>query len=122
MAEKDRTEYRKQYYLKNKERHDAKNREIWHRLSAEEKTRRSLLNRLKSKYKITLEEFEAMKLSQTGLCAICKSTPDKWCIDHCHDTGRVRALLCGKCNTGIGMLRDNPELMELAAEYVRRHR
>lgn len=119
---KDYTAYRKAYYLANKERVDAKNREAWNRLSKAEKTQRSLLNRLRSKYRLTLEQYLAMQGSQGGVCAICKTEPKTWFIDHCHSTGKVRALLCMQCNTGIGMLRDNPELMESAASYIRRHR
>jgi hypothetical protein len=79
--------------------------------------------KLKQEYDITLEQFDAMREAQGGKCAICEEpfskTPH---VDHCHATGKVRALLCGGCNVGLGRFRDNPEHMEAAAQYVRAHR
>lgn len=42
-------------------------------------------------------------------------------MDHCHDSSRIRGLLCHTCNSGIGKLRDNPELLRKAADYLERH-
>jgi hypothetical protein len=46
----------------------------------------------------------------------------EWCIDHDHVTGQVRGLLCGSCNSGIGLLRDDPGVIKAAARYVAKHR
>jgi hypothetical protein len=76
---------------------------------------------LKQRYGITPDQYDAMMLNQGGCCAICKTasgTRRKLCVDHCHQTGKVRALLCDKCNSGIGAFKDDPALMIRAAEFV----
>lgn len=78
------------------------------------------------KYGMTLAEFSEMVERQGGGCAICgkeiylTSTGRifRLCIDHCHDTGEIRGVLCTRCNTGIGMFRDDPELLGLAIQYL----
>ena len=67
-----------------------------------------------------LEPHEHQKLlaQQNGVCAICKETGRALCVDHCHRTGRVRALLCGHCNSAIGFLRESPLLARAAATYL----
>jgi len=47
---------------------------------------------------------------------------ERWHIDHDHVTGQVRGLLCGKCNSAIGLLQDDPEIIRAAAKYVMKHR
>ena len=76
---------------------------------------------LKSRYGITLAEYEKLLVGQSGKCAICGQT-DEWfslAVDHCHETSRIRGLLCSQCNRGIGLFRDSPDLLEKAAEYLR---
>lgn len=75
-------------------------------------------------YGITREQYEAMLTEQGGLCAICRQVPTNskgFAVDHDHDTGKVRGLLCGTCNSGIAHLQDNPQLLEEAAAYLRRY-
>ena len=56
---------------------------------------------------------------QRGLCAICKKIPDRaLCVDHCHSTGKVRGLLCHKCNMGLGLYSEDLEIMLAAMTYV----
>ena len=63
-----------------------------------------------------------MLQAQDNKCAICKMVINESChVDHCHDTNIVRGLLCGGCNTGIGMLQDNPDILEEAARYLRKY-
>lgn len=75
------------------------------------------------KYGITMADFDALLATQNGACAICKgdrSGPGaRFHVDHEHTTGRVRGLLCSRCNTAIGLLRDDPTLAEAAAAYLR---
>ena len=59
--------------------------------------------------------------AQGGLCAICQTAPAVH-VDHDHETGAVRALLCFNCNGGLGQFRDDPALLQAAADYVERHR
>lgn len=86
--------------------------------------------RLKSQYGITLENYKDLLVVQNGVCAVCgkpetmtnpkKKTISDLAVDHNHITGKVRGLLCRACNTGIGCFSDDPQLMVLAANYVRR--
>jgi hypothetical protein len=75
---------------------------------------------LKTHYGITPEDVAKMKERQGNRCAICKKEK-KLCVDHCHKTGKVRALLCHNCNTAIGMLKESPKLFMMADAYVRWH-
>lgn len=75
------------------------------------------------KYNMTIEQYESLLDSQNRSCAICgkkEETKNKLSmpLDHCHETGKVRGLLCHPCNLGIGSLRHNPELLRRAANYV----
>ncbi|WP_079052448.1 endonuclease VII domain-containing protein [Streptomyces regalis] len=72
---------------------------------------------LRRKYGITETERDEMIASQMGLCAICLTAPAVH-VDHCHNTGRVRGVLCFNCNSGLGLLRDDPEAMNRAADYL----
>lgn len=80
--------------------------------------RRHLLKR----YGLTPEGYSKMLAEQGGACATCggKDTDRHLAVDHDHISGRVRALLCWTCNTGIGKLRDSPALLRLAASYIER--
>ena len=77
-----------------------------------------------------VEKFYGMKHAdwmemfndQDGRCKVC-STPQsqlkqRLCVEHCHDTMRIRGLVCKPCNTALGLLNDNPELLRKAAEYL----
>lgn len=72
---------------------------------------------IKSKYGLSREGYEAMVSAQEGMCALCGERPVKH-VDHCHETGRVRGLLCVQCNTGLGKFNDSPELLKKAVEYL----
>lgn len=76
---------------------------------------------LKSKYKMTIEQFDEMLLNQGGMCAICDQEAELK-VDHDHETGKVRALLCHSCNVGIGHLRDSIELIAKAGDYLKKHK
>lgn len=79
---------------------------------------------LKKKYKLSLEEYQRMFDLQEGLCFLCKQKGEDnrlLCIDHNHNNGKIRSLLCGSCNRGLGLFKDNPNLLERAAEYIRAH-
>jgi hypothetical protein len=79
---------------------------------------------LRRQYGITLEEYEERVRAQEGRCAICGMPPiargktDSLVVDHCHKNGNVRSLLCGKCNTAIGLFDDDPVIAIRAANYL----
>lgn len=79
-------------------------------------------------YGITQEQHDALFEQQGGKCWICEepeTMPDgrsgktrALAVDHCHETGAVRGLLCGRCNRGIGLLKDSPDLLGKAIQYL----
>lgn len=76
---------------------------------------------IKRLYNITPSQYHAIRCSQDSLCAICRKpnpTNRRFAIDHCHQTGIVRGLLCDKCNRGLGQFNDNPELIQAAFIYL----
>lgn len=82
---------------------------------------RKLAVRLR-KYGITQKEYERMEQEQGGLCFICQkpcSSGRRLAVDHDHETGHVRTLLCMKCNTAEGALNGDPELGMRLVNYMR---
>jgi Recombination endonuclease VII len=77
---------------------------------------------LKKTFGISVEDYEMMEAKQGGLCALCMKPPSgrfqNLSVDHCHDNGRVRGLLCSNCNLALGLLKDDPELLRRAIAYV----
>jgi hypothetical protein len=80
-------------------------------------------------YGVSPEQFAEMLDEQGRACAICGSTD--WPggaktnaphVDHDHETGAVRGLLCGSCNKGLGFFQDDPERLLAASRYLERHR
>ena len=72
------------------------------------------------KYGITVDQYYSMKDSQNNCCAICNDSFNNVAdhIDHCHNSGKVRALLCHHCNTGLGLLKENTYIMKKMIDYV----
>lgn len=83
---------------------------------------------LRRKFGMTPVEFAARLAEQSGRCAICPAEfgatragkKQRLAVDHCHETGKVRGLLCANCNNGLGRFKDDPGLLERAAQYLRR--
>jgi len=138
---KDRLTYRKNYYIENKERENLINKN--NNLKKKEKESIELTRKnerpntitgesisknrasfLKRTYNITLEDYNRMLIEQNYVCSICKNTnlKKRLCVDHCHETGKVRGLLCDKCNHGIGLFKDKEELLIEASEYLKKSR
>ena len=90
--------------------------------------------RLWALYRIREEDYDRMYRDQVGCCAICKIPQEPWSaglgkkrsgfllVDHDHETGKVRQLLCSRCNQGLGLFREDRESLLAAAEYLHRHR
>lgn len=91
------------------------------RENPEEAYRRQRKYAFKKKYGITLDDYDAMLGQQEGRCAICFTLPmpdSPLYVDHCHDTGQVRGLLCQGCNSGIGQLGDDQNRLRSAIRYL----
>lgn len=70
-------------------------------------------------YGLSSCDYDELLAKQGGACAICKSTPDRpLVVDHCHATGAIRGLLCGRCNSAIGLLDDDPKRAASAVAYL----
>jgi hypothetical protein len=99
----------RQYYLNNKDKYHA---------DTERRRKKKL-------YGLEDGDYERMLAEQNHSCGICGTDAPggkgRFHIDHCHKANKVRALLCHNCNRGIGLLKDSPEILTKAAEYIRLH-
>ena len=100
--------------------HQVKNKALW----AQNRNEDTRLNTYyKRYYNITLQDVLDMKESQGHTCKICgkpegETALTKFIVDHCHDTNRVRGILCGKCNTALGHLEDDIDRLKKAIAYL----
>lgn len=119
-AAKRSKEYRREWYQQNKDRI---------REQYNPKTQRA--RKLKSLYRISEVDYSQMNEKQNGACAICKNPPKpgkdnrgKWQdtaflnVDHSHSTGKVRGLLCSRCNKLLGAVEDSVEILRNAVVYL----
>lgn len=114
-------QYWDQYYAKNKETYVLRAR-AWRANNKRQHHGQTL----KSKYGITIDQYEALLAQQGGVCAIC-CQPEKRAkqgvvyrlhVDHDHRTGRIRALLCHNCNCAIGHVKEDPVVLERMIRYL----
>lgn len=107
----------RRYYYNNRERAN-KLQKIYYRNNID---RWKELD-LQKKYGIGLKKYNAILLEQEGNCKICGTNQSEFkkslAVDHCHKTKKIRGLLCGPCNTGLGSYRDNIELLRKAIKYL----
>lgn len=83
---------------------------------------RKLFRRVRGFGAVKIEIIEAIWLAQDKKCAICSVSIElNDHVDHDHDTGKIRGILCENCNPGLGQFKDNPILLERAAIYLRRY-
>lgn len=114
-------EYERQRRAKDHEKYREYLRE-W-RAANPDRQRQMMRNWRLKLYGLTSDDYIAMYEQQDGRCKICGQSGEAFGgrrlhIDHDHDTGKVRGLLCGLCNTGIGHLGDSPERLRIAASYL----
>jgi hypothetical protein len=84
---------------------------------------------LRKSFGIGLSDYEAMLEKQKGVCAICKEEEttvrqgrvQSLSVDHCHETGKIRGLLCNSCNRALGKFKDSIEHLMAAASYLEEH-
>lgn len=102
------------------------------RLAAEEPDKAKAMRRkhaLKRLYGMAVEEVETLLASQGNACRICgeevllvngqRNEKQTSVVDHCHKTGKVRGILCLRCNMGLGSFRDNPTFLAAAIRYIK---
>lgn len=85
--------------------------------------------RLQKRYKISIDDYQKLLIKQNSKCALCeisikehqkrKGTNHWFAVDHCHVSGKIRGLLCFKCNMGLGYFNDDLSLLETALKYLR---
>lgn len=84
---------------------------------------------LRKRFGIGLEEYRGLEAEQRGVCAICqqpetitRNGKPRWlAVDHCHGSGKIRGLLCGRCNPMIGYANDDVAILRAAIAYLERH-
>jgi len=122
-----RSAYIKEYHSNNWDRVCGHKRKYVENLTpeklAKQKERMSWWH-IKRKYGLTREMWDKMFEAQNRVCALCQKRTTgrgngRLDVDHCHETGRVRGLLCRHCNTALGILGDTPDKMERVMDYLR---
>ena len=117
-------------YLENSEKYKKASAARYHALSSEEKRRYGSDNHLKKTYGINLEQFKELVSKQNGLCLICSRALrlglNGWTsrfatVDHDHKTGKIRGVLCHRCNTGLAFV-ERPEWPEKAKYYLNNYK
>ncbi len=113
------TAYHAERLATRKDARDSK-REAARRYARSERNRELRLAKL---YGITLADYDGMLEAQSGKCAICSADEPGgnaayWHVDHDHSTGRVRGLLCARCNIGLGYFQDDPQRLAAAGAYL----
>ncbi len=105
----------KKYTEDNKEK--VKIRKNKHYMAIREARRWDNIRKL---YGLSKEDYDKLYVNQQGRCAVCRIELPVLHIDHFHEDGTIRGLLCGKCNRGIGLFDDNIELLEAVIKYLRK--
>lgn len=97
----------------------------WRKIANVRRANKQSIDSLFRLYGVTKEQYNEILERQNGKCAICLSESSnqinmtRLVLDHCHDTGKPRGLLCNRCNTGLGMFRDRVETVLKAVDYLR---
>lgn len=103
---------------------DLVRQERWREVNPEKAYQQRRKARYKAAFGITIEEYDKLFTEQQGLCAICNlPQPTKLlAVDHDHQTGKIRSLLCHFCNSGLDYFKDSPSLLASAIKYLDSHR
>ncbi len=123
MTPEENKEQKRLYRENNREKLKESSR--LYRLNNKDEIQKRETTRKLKKYGITIQEYNNLILEQKGRCLICGRHQDefkkKLAIDHCHETGKVRGLLCGDCNIMLGMCDDDYNILSVAIEYLESH-
>ena len=80
------------------------------------------IEKLKLRYGLTYEEWEQIRGKENFSCMICGITEAELGkvldVDHCHETGKARGVLCNSCNVVLGRAKDNPKILQAAVDYL----
>lgn len=128
MARKNQSDdlaYQKSYYARNRERILARAKARWAAMPARERKEANAYASFMAKenkywvkrYGLEPEQYNAMAIDRGPNCPICKYE-SKPVVDHCHETGFVRGLICRGCNTALGLVRDDPRILRALADYL----
>jgi len=103
-----------------------KKQQEWAKANPKAKSIMYRVRRLKQRYGITIEQFNSIASSQQGKCAICGTVlatlpPRHTHVDHDHQTGRIRGILCHPCNIGLGNFKETIASFKAAITYLRKH-
>jgi hypothetical protein len=95
----------------------------WFQANKEKAIRYNTKSKLKLRYGMDMADYDAMVIAQNNLCAICNQPQARrnLAVDHCHQTNRVRGLLCDKCNLALGMINDDLNIVEGIKRYLLLH-
>jgi len=127
-----RRKYVREWRIKNKDKLREQDRE-WKKKNRQniatlariryQKNSQKELDRIRfKKYGITGEEFRTIVQKQNGRCPICSRTIDKnLSVDHNHDTGKIRGIICNKCNLSIGNAESDPNRLRAMANYLEKN-
>ncbi len=105
-----------------------KNKKFWWNLKTKiQKVKYIFVHNLQRSYGLTTVEYSKLLKSQNGVCAICKKKETRkkikrLAVDHNHETGKIRGLLCNNCNNGLGRFGDDPKILKSAVKYLERNR
>lgn len=128
-----RTAYNRAWRAKNREKVNARQRELraadperyraYDRKSYYADVGRRRAKSRKTLYGVTREEWDAMFAAQSGHCAVCEAAEPggnrPWHTDHCHRTRKVRGILCKRCNTVLGHVKDDANVLRQLIHYLR---
>lgn len=107
----------RRYGMENHSKRNARLR-AWRRANPEAARAKDLRARLRRKYNLTPEDVEQMRTMQGGRCLLCDAVTRELVVDHHHETGLVRGMLCRSCNTIVGQVELAPAILERLADYV----
>lgn len=117
---KSHKEYQIRYYNDHKKEINKKYKE-WYKENKDVDRERHL----KRKYGISNNDYEKMIILQNGKCAICGNLPTpntKLHVDHDHQTGKIRKLLCKNCNNALGYAREDISILDRMIDYLNSHK
>lgn len=124
--ERNKARQRARYHA-DPERYKAQSR-AWHAANPDRIRELSAKSLVRRRYGLTMEQYKEILATQK-VCNLCGREPDgkgrngrQLCVDHDHETGAFRALLCRSCNSMLGLSGDSPGILRKAAEYIEHHR